>query len=33
MFDSWGKEKTEDKTDGKDTVKVEAGNKSESSAQ
>lgn len=33
MFDSWGKEKTEDKADGKDTVKVEAGNKSESSAQ
>ena len=33
MFDSWGKEKTEDKADGKDTAKVEAGNKSESSAQ
>ena len=33
MFDSWGKEKTEDKADGKDTAQVEAGNKSESSAQ
>lgn len=36
MFDSWGKEMaddTTDKTDGKDTVKVEEGKKSEASAQ
>lgn len=36
MFDSWGKEKADaatDKADGKDTVKVEEGKKSEASAQ